>query len=475
VSLTTLDPAGIDLTTHWANVPGATGVEVSSAPLQLAPHEREVVSTGVGFVAVDGGYRIDSDSTPIRTVGLAGLASDGRRIDGDSALGSAGLRLVVAVPARDGWVNAYAAPAGDLPAGVTGVSLAAGALHLPDVALASFLVFVSQVASGAIGANADITLTSVSLTRLLRPADLSATVDGRTVWAAQGRLTSATRTDLAAPSRIAMAKTVTDPSAQLRVPLRVSAGTAGDVDLTWSGASGAVVRTEASPATVDLAGDPVALPLPTPTATEQPGSVTADVTITYLGLRMHPVVNDSLPAGVTSGVEVETQPVIRWLPPQALIGERPARVGIIGRAASDASLTIALVDPAGRPIAPAAVVHVPAGAEFATRWGRLPQPPLVAGAVGVSVRADSGAFLWAESDAPLVRVAVEDPDPGGRPVLLDGVALPLAAPRMDGRPSSATVLNASLSPPAFAGRLPVLASELFVTARFDKLTLRYPR
>jgi hypothetical protein len=473
---TSLAPDGLDLSGSWAAVAGATSVEVTAAQLMVSPLAREVVRSGVPISAVAGGYQASSDGSPVRALGLAGLASGSRQISTDGDLAAAGLRLVVAVPLDGSWIPAYGAPGDGLPTGVQPATLAAGVLHLRDVALASMLVYLTG--SGSMPFTpAPISLTGLSMTTLARPSDVAATLGGAPVWSAPGPLMKATGTDLSASARIALTAALASPGAALPVPLRLTWSGAGDVDVTWPGPHGALLRTVASPVVVTLTGDPRPMILAPAPAAEQPGSVTADITLTYLGVRLHDAVDEQpVSAGPPRGPIVGSDPVLRRLAPTALNGSRPAAIGLVGRAAEDADLTISLVDPSGHPVAPAGTVSVAAAPDIATVWAPLPASAAITGPVTVSVRATRGVFLWVADPDPLVRVAVAADDPLGRPVLLDGAALAaidgtqLAAAT---RPSAARGIT--LPAAAFAGRLPVLSSRLFVRVRFDRLTLRYLR
>ena len=471
-----LAPGGLDLSVSWAAVAGATSVEVTDARLAVRPLPREVVHSSVPISAVAGGYQASSDGSRVRALGLAGLASGGRQISSDGDLAAAGLRLVVAVPLAGSWVPTYGAPAGGLPVGIRPATLAAGALHLPDAALASMLVYLT--ASGSMPfIPAPISLTGLSMVTVAQPSDVAATLSGAPVWSAPGPLTKAAGTDLSASARITLMAALGSPGLTLPVPLHLTWSGAADVDVTWPGPHGALVRTVASPVVIDLTGDPRPVILTPAPAAEQPGSVTADITVTYLGVRLHDAVDEQpVSAGPPGGPVVGSDPVVRRLAPTALTGARPAVIGLVGRAAQDADLTVSLVDPSGHPVAPAGTLSVAAAPDIATVWAALPAPAVITGPINVSVRATRGVFLWVADPDPLVRVAVAAADLQGRPVLLDGAALaaadgtPLAAAA---RPSVARGIT--LPAAAFAGRLPVLSSRLFVRVRFDRLTLRYPR
>jgi hypothetical protein len=470
-----LAPDGYDLSSSWAGVAGASSVEVSPAPLSITPLPREVVRGPVPIVAAAGGYQASADGAPVRALGLAGLASGDRKLGDADDLAAAGLRLVVAVSSAGAWVPAYAAPGAGLPPGIAAAAFAAGVLHLPDPALGTFLVLLTTGTSAPFPP-APITLSGLTLTTLTRASDVAAVLDGATVWSAQGTLAGTVRTDLAAMARLALSKGLAGSGPGLPIRLQLTSTIPADVELTWSGVHGTLVRTVSQPITVALAGDPLAMALTPSPPGEPPASVSADVTLTYLGIRLHDSVDERPTSdGPARGPVVGDDPVIRRLPPAALDGSRPVRIGLVGRAVEDAELTVTLVGPAGQPVAPAGTVAVVRSPSIGTVWADLPSPTTVSVPIGVAVRATRGVFLWVADPDPLVRIAVADPQPGDRPVLCDAAPLPASVAPAEGKPQPVLTRRVALPPDGFGGRLPVLSSRLFVTIRFDQLSLRYPR
>jgi hypothetical protein len=485
-------PNGYDLSAAWETIPGATSVEIAPALITVAPVARAVTTT-VSPLAVDGGYRVSS-ADPVRAFGFSGLASGDQELAGDSDLSRAGLWLVIAASTAGRWVPAYAAPAQNLPVGVVGVSLSSGAVQLPDAGLGTYLIALTNNLSGQL-ATAPISLTGLSMTTVIRAADVNALLDNNMIWSAPGVLTQSVRTDLAAQLQLSLARQVTAGASRLHVPLQLRSSISADVDLTWSGPHGAVVRTVPVPVVADLVGDPVSLSLsPNPPA-ELPQSVTADVTVIYSGMRLHDVIDDQLPPdGPVFGRVVEADAATRVLPPAALTGCSVVRIGIVGRATAPTDLSVSVVDASGQPIGASAAVSCAAAAEMSTVWAVLPAPVAISGPVNISVRASRGRFLWAGDPDPLVRIVIADPAPGNRTIQLDGQPLsgadgtpispiPIGAAAPASRPGSTApaafppvvVREVTLPSAAFAGRTPQLSSSLFLSVRFDRLTLRYAR
>jgi hypothetical protein len=90
--------------------------------------------------------------------------------------------------------------------------------------------------------------------------------------------------------------------------------------------------------------------------------------------------------------------------------------------------------------------------------------------VGLSVRANKGRFFWVCAADPLIRLAVRDPDPGGRPLVLNGKPL-LKVTQAD----EMHLPGQSFAGAAFQNHPPLLESSLFLTVELSDLVLRYQR
>jgi hypothetical protein len=271
----------------------------------------------------------------------------------------------------------------------------------------------------------------------------------------------------------------------------MSAATATTVALATTPITGRLVRSVSGTVKTVVAGDPVALDLGAgapPLAAEQPSDVTAFVTVRYQGERLSETIADRLPDGPLTGFVVGAEAVRRTLPPQALLGLTVSRLGVLGRAPVAATLSGQLLDAAsGSPLGPAAVAKVAPG-PAGTVWLVLPQPTLVTGPIAIALRAADGRFLWAagpsaggQDAVPLARVALADPDPGGRTVWIGGRALTTLdaqASTADAAtpPAGAPPRPSTLDPVAFTGpHAPLVDSPLFVTVELSSLTLHYAR
>ncbi len=282
--------------------------------------------------------------------------------------------------------------------------------------------------------------------------------------------------DFRAPLEAALGAKLAAKSA-LDVTFMLAADDPAQAYVDLAGPSGALLRIEKDVLHVALEGDPVMLPLAAPIASETPAAVTGDVSLRYAGLRVLETVSDRVPAAGTpiAGAIVGVDGATRALPAEALAGFRPARVGVYGRAPVATELSIEFVRLAGnqpaQAVAPPAVVAVAAGDAFITHWGTVPRDTVLSGASGIRVRANRGRFFWANNDSGngLVRVAIVDPDPGGRAVSIGG------APLLTVSESRSARKSLPFPAASFAGAVPLFESNLFLTLDIADLTLRYRR
>ena len=326
---------------------------------------------------------------------------------------------------------------------------------------------------------------SVTATAGRQPTDVVlSTPDGAVAWASPGELppnAPKMSADLSVPLRSALAAALAaaGPAGALTTMFTMTGAAGSQVQFDLGPARGALVRRLTGVHTTVLRGEP-AVPDGVPTlSSEQPTSVTADLTVRYDGIRLHPGLSDEPPSGPdgVAGVVVRDQPVLRPFPP-AGPGPLPiACVGLVGRPVSDTELTIAIIgydgDRPGAPIGTATTVAVPAGMRIGTLW--VPMPPDVGragvdgGRLALELRASSGAFLWAAAEHPLAMFAVHDAHPPKTLLALG----PHTLCQVDetGLHLPATALPAA----AFTGSPPALGCELFVHVDLSDIELRYGR
>lgn len=477
---------GHSIAVRWDGVAGATDVEVDHALITLSPS----VAEEIGPAALSQSGRAWIVQVPqhkrVRALGLSGFEDGaGNPISGSASL-PANTRVSLALPAPGGGFDAprFAVPAiparGALPATLTGASFQAGSLRIsPAVAATKLRVALVSGADPAEFSDQDCALKSVSLTTHTPAHNAQVTgPDGSVLWQSQELDPDAARVEVDARMSLKAAlQQKLQRGETLEAELRVSADPPARVFVGFSGARGALLRVRPGVLRTLLEGDPQPLALAEPIAAETPSAVAGDLTLTYLGVRILPSASDVVPpsSASVSGRVVAAEPSLRALPPAALSGWELARIGVYGRAPEDCELYIDLVElrgaSPGASLSPALVLPVPAEQRLKTHWAAWPEPLQVAGPAAIRVRASIGRFFWAESAAqsPIVRVAVYDPDPAGRPLHLGTNPLVQVA-------TAYTHLPGFAFPNApFRAQPPLMQSELFLTVDCSDLRLRYAR
>lgn len=478
--------AGVPLPVHWAGVAGATAVEVSSASLTLAAAVRTENLGDVDF-STEGNQRVVRipSGKRLRSLTLKGLRLD----DGSEAISSsalAGRRLAIIVQ-TSGALPApqYAVPPigrrNLLPEQLTGARYENKVLSLPDVAGTRVRVVLVQGDAPEDFSERAWQLDQVSAVAAVLPRDLSLLEpDGQTLaWAFPGEMPAQSplqnvelRPNLQKLLGAALAE-----NQPLSAALTLKTSNTAKLRLHFAGARGALLRSFPGVIATELAGDPVAIALPgVALANERPATVTADLTVHYLGVRLLPELCDALPSAqdTIEGFVVSDSSVVRAFPPEAFNSVAPARIGLYGRAPEACELSLQWVQwtagLAGKACAPPSVIRLEPSRELGTHWFELPEATASQAATGVSVRATRGRFFWAAREArPLLRVAVRDPAPGGRALLLNGASI--SALHETKLHQAARSLPAN----AFVGGAPALSSELFLRVELSDLSLRYAR
>lgn len=493
-----LGTAPISMAFDWGDPAGIDRVEVRSTVLRIDPPSASDpgISLGVlGSRIADGSLEVDvPGGRSIRRLHIASLETDEEEpvtLAGRADLDGIGRRLAVSALGRSGGFDPVATSVPAVWLGeqvgwiLTGSSYEAGVLTLPDLSGRRLRISLVDGATPTEFSSVAITAGSVTGWAAPAPRDLSLKgPDGTVLWAFPEVFAGATPT-ASVDVALGVQNAVTDLLAggePLRGAVTLSAAAPSRADVGMASLHADLVRDLPGVTKVVLDGDPAAAPLGgAPLRTEVPSAAVADVVVTYDGIRLTDL-SDPLPIGRSvDGVVVGGEPVRRALPPDSLVGEKVARVGIVGRATASSKLTIALVDAGSRAQQPVtvgdpSVVSVappPASApgELAVVWAVFDPPIDVTGWVAVSVTATEGSFLWVSAPEPLVRIAVVDPDPGGRPILLDGQPLlTLAAP-------SLAAMRASLPTAPFGSGATELelASALFCSVELTDLELRYAR
>jgi len=481
--------AGFSTRLDWAPLPGATSAELSTATATIVPVLATATQTlnvrAVGNarqVSVPSGKRL----VALNLAGFKWLRGPGDEV---SIFGERGdVRLVVSIPdARGEMMPVIAVPEVGrrrlMPSSFTGASFRGGVLAFnPPLDARQVRLSLTEGINDPDDWSAEPIDLAPAITASLGTPSTGLGLTGpdeAAYWAFPGALPAEAVVDLAAPLAAALNTQLKSGAApSIALSLRGAAGSKAGFRLV---VQGALVRSLPGVWATTLAGDPEQLGLGEGVqhvrlAAEQPTSVVADLTVHYSGLRLLETVSDASPAGQggVAGVIVTDQPALRGFPPAALAGKPVARVGIIGRAPVECELSIQTIDattgPNGPPLGPPGVVKLSPANTIRTAWVEFPQEVEAGGPLLLSVRATRGRFLWATGpNGPLVKVAIRDPEPAGRPLRLNGQTL-LAITQTDLHlPAQA------LSPAAFCSSPPRLESDLFLKVDLSDVVLRYRR
>jgi len=493
-------PAGIMFPVRWNPALGATRAEVDRASISLAPavlaEPMQVAAVALSgdehTLSIPAGKRLKA----IRLDGLETTDSAGIALPLTSHANLSGDRRLTISPYNAGQVGPplFAIPAvradGQLPASLRGASFDGSVVTLLDPGLDARRVRVTIVSGGA---PQDFSLQSMklrtaSIATHVWPRDLTLTApDGSTLWKMPGEWnpdSPGAEVDLRVPLKTAIEKWLNDGrTGVIDLALSVKSSNACRASVKLSAVKGSLVRTFSGVTRVTLAGEPAPLVFadPLPLANETPSTAHADVAIRYDGLRVLSFASDDPVAAraEVSGVVITDQQVFRPLHHDVGMELSGGKIGLIGRAAAGTTCELSVqvhAQAAGQApvaIADPSILTLEPDLTLRTRWVDVPELRSTRDPLTLSVRANRGTFYWAMREAPLVRLAVRDPDPGGREVRLGG--------RAWARVNTGTIPVAGQSLPgaAFVGAagasMPMLESELFLTVDLSDLTLRYAR
>jgi len=488
IYLATVDIAspGYDIAVNWAPALGATKAEVTQAAATISPSSVIETQPDVPATAQGNGWLINIPSGKR----LSALTLHGFQESGQNEIVSCvpdGRRLILEFPSQQGQgfdPPRFAVPglaAGDNVRPIlSGASFSNRVLRL-DTAVSATSVLVSLVdGDNPLQFTTHATsLSSVDVTTETPANNAKLTgPDGTAVWqtpAFDPAGPDAT-VDLRAPLAAALNQQLAN-SQPPQAKFTLSADAPAQVYLAVAGPGGALLRSEKGVVSASVEGDPIPLPLSSPLADEVPASVTADVTVKYEGIRILENASDDLPSAsdAISGTIVDAGGALRVLPPQALDQQKPAKVGVYGRAPEDCELSIEFVRVVGadaaETLAAPAVLQLKKSNAVASYWAQVPKGTQISGPAAVRVRANKGRFFWADhtTGQGVVRIAILDPDPGGRALMLNGSHL------LD--ISATTVNQKAFTFPVncFQGSAPVFTSNLFLVVQCADLALRYAR
>lgn len=500
--LETLDigPTAVTIPFSWGRLAGVDAAELPRTTLTLAPasagdtyrgislgHLPSRIENGQLIIEVPNGRRIralhitaltTTEVVPVALVDATGLAGRQLSVSVADASGAFASPLVCVPPV---------AARGQIPPTLTGGAFRNSVLTLPDISGRTLRIALVRGGTPDNFTVIGITAGVVSGWAAPIPQDLTVTGPNEAVlWRFPGEFlpgSAPAQVDVTVGLQSALQGLLASDSA-LDGELTITARYPARIHIGRPAIRGSLLRNLAGTSKVELAGSPVSVPIAGGTLPAlEPSSVVGDVRVVYAGIRVAEI-SDLLPVGrAVSGVVVGSETRVRVLPPQALRGQRVARLAVIGRAVGAVDLTVQLFDASRssqteRPALAAAQVisFVPAaangdGGEIGVFWVELDEPVEISGPIGVALTATRGSFLWVADPEPLIRIAVVDPDPGGRPILLAGrTLLTLDGPEL-------SVQRAVLPGTAFGGGQAELrfASALYCRIELTDLELRYAR
>ncbi|HEX6044801.1 MAG TPA: hypothetical protein VFZ22_09965 [Pyrinomonadaceae bacterium] len=476
---------GFAHTISWPSVAGATVAEVQEASVFLSPAVATETQQDVSFSNSNGFVVNIPAKKRVKSLTLTGLKlTGGQEITGDGNLSE--MRLAVSFPPAQGggWDSPrFSVPAVAsekmVPATLTGATFSNRVLRFNDSVPAA-KVRVSLV-TGSEPRNFDVQSAEVSKIHLVTETSAHniklVGPDGASLWQVPEYDPDAPSTEVDIRTALEFAL---DAKAKAGEPVEatftVSADAPAEAIVSFGRVTGALLRVHEGVLRADLKGDPVRLDLGTiPLANETPRSVTGDLTITYAGIRILETVSDEplAPDAAVTGVIAGANGMLKVFAPQALDGITPARIGIIGRAPEECELSLEFVSVNGgiavSPVGPPAVITLTPDNEILTRWVDVPAGVALNGPLGLRVRANRGRFFWVTREQPLARIAIADPDPGGRPLFLGTSRLKDIVETNSHEPGF------SFTAADFRNVAPLLRSDLFLTVDISDLTLRYPR
>jgi hypothetical protein len=476
----------------WKSASGAGAVEVTGGSLTVGAPAQAHRTIGSLSISRSGKHSIINFGQSVRLVALTldGFTYRPQDATEDQDFSpSSSARLVIAVPnPQTEWMPMYAIPdvsRASTPKLYAGATMSGKTVHFPADVQTVSKVRISVIDNFAEEDEDVLSSTIAGATAQVKnlPEDLTVTnaADGATIFAQDGLyLDNAPNVTL---DMVSHAQGTLDKQLRAGEPLsfgwHVETKTGTAFHYAFQPVQGALLRTFTGVTRTELGGESQAIPLDLAAGQldgETPAAVSADLTVTYAGLRVLPLVNDAVPtaAGDVRGQIVGEEPVARTVLDGEIATYPIARIGLIGRAPEACELSVWLATQvvngqAGAPLTDPGVVQLGPGSAMRVIWVELPQAITHAGPLSVQVRANSGRLLWVAGSQPALKIAVLDPEPNGRPVSLqDRLLLNMATSRIH-------LPRTNLAPELFAGTPPRLASELFVTVEFTDLTLRYKR
>lgn len=485
--LTTAE-APVSETVTWPCPVGVDTVEVTAGALTIGASTQAERTLSSLSISKSGRHHILNFGQTVRLVALtfSGFTYRPEGATEDLPFSpSSSARLVIAVPnPQTEWLPIYAIPSigrASTPKLYAGASMNGNTVHLPRDIQPVSRVRVSVVENFAGEGERVLTSTITNASARIKnlPDDLTVTNESEatTIFQQDGLYlddSPPTTLNLVNHGQATFEKQLAAQE-PLRFQWRAAAKTGTAFGYAVQPLQGVLRRTFPGVTRVTVHGEPQRLPLDLssgPLDAETPSLVTADLTVTYDGLRLLVPLNDALPpaAGNIRGHIVGTEPVSRIVLHEEIASYPVARIGLIGRAPVACELSVWLsTTQDGEPLTDPGVVQLPASTDLRLFWVELPQAITHTGPLAIQVRANSGRFFWVADPEPLLKLAVRDPLPNQRPVLMQGrLLVELSEPRLH-------YPQIALAADLFTHQPPVLSSELFVTVELTDVTLHYAR
>ena len=493
-----IPPEGIKQNVSWNLIAGATSIVIDDSRNNLARVTPGIVLEDVDPISVqkEGKYRViaNPDKLPITQLTLRDLKESGEDMPvlaSQSDLSSKPAQpLKLLVSTRDSsqadWIPLFAIPRvgarNEMPPMLGGASYSNHVVRFPYALTGQIRFALVRNSTPEDFDTVSIEVGAVSARVEHPPVDLQLRLgENQVLWEMPGPMPVSQGTaevDIRVPVELALGADLgpaSEENRSLQTELTLTAGPNSSAAFSFSQPHGAILRQHSGVTRIKLEGLPAPISFDTAFDSITPDSVVSDLHVRYDGLRLLDGFIDELPAAGTSvsGWVVRSEPRLRELPPQALIGHDVARIGLIGWSAEGCELDVQFRDAAGQPVGDAGLLAVSASSHPELHWVEMPGRPDVEKSVNLFVTARSGQFFWVDREQPAIRIAVRDPNPAIHDLLLNGELLDAVDAEGIARK------NISLPRHAFAATpgtpFPVLSSLLFLTVDFTDLTLRYNR
>lgn len=481
-----LSPEGHHKDVVWPTVSGATKAVVERAELHFKPWNYQRNLGHVDKKATNSNNAIDIDlkkDHTLKLLNIGALKSGDISLANQSDLSAQSWRLICSAKINGSWLPVYSVPQvekrGAVPAMLGGASYTSRLLRLPgtitarrwrlEVVNGSNIETFSPlpISSGTIGATV---LQAPENLKVIGP-------DNQNLWSQDGTWQGTNaRVSLRVPLEHALQKQLDEKANSLAVSYQFTADTHGKIQLRPPTIHGALIRERSGVWEHQLEGEATPLHFDPILASQTPNAVSADLTLTYLGIRMLRFGPGHLPQHSQNskvvGSIIQDQGMILSLPPQVFNSEgtflAPARLGLFGRGVGNCELVARFRDgKTKKHLGSPATLSVEPNHQFHTHWLKFPQTTFQAEGLELELLTTKGKFYWVGSKVNDLKLAVYDPTPGNRPLYLNATMIARLNEEKFHQPAVSLPRN------AFRGQAPKLASDLFLKVELTDLLMRY--